>query len=504
MRRSCSRFFVLTAVPVLLSAAFTGEVCAQEQPSMAGHVRPVPTSPSSQTQRQLPPSPQTQQQMPPSSQLPHQPGTPQHPTHPGTPQDLESLSQAESESHGGRAVPGPVGITLVNRLKTRIIVNGLMKHQRLGRNLAKPVQIAIEPGAVARPVFQFDDTRLLDENCQWIFSVAGQGLPPGKQISGLLQKSGRTIEITDASLGLSKHPGTPLRDLKPTRPDEERRLPPPDDKKKRIPSDEGKKPTGPDGDRNRLEQDLPGRPVPGPLSLAITNRLPRAIMISGLMKHKRRGINLAKPVQITIPPGATVRPSFQIDDTRLLDDDFQWRFSIAGQGLPPGREMSGMVKDGRSIEITEESLGVAKQPGTPDSEKRPGKPGDEQKRGEDERKKKPTEDQAQTLKGRPTPGPVTLILVNRLRTPITINGVMKHKGRGTDLAKPIRITIPPGATLRPAFQLDDTRLLDDQSEWTLSMVGQGLPSGKMISGMLQNGRTIEITYEKLGMQIPRR
>lgn len=407
MRRSFSRIAVLTTVPVLVAMFHSGQVQAQDE--RAGHgiaqTQPLsrPTGPSDIGSPQSPgePSGMGDAQQPnrppdmgesggmsedtgPSRRMPPEMEPPK-PTAPGLVKPLK-----------GKPTPGAVTMVIVNRLDRKVTLNGVLQHMARGINLAKPVQIVVEPGATVRPVFQLDDTRLLDQHSHWKLMLAGEGLPAGKVISGALQKTGRTIELTPSALGIPKRPDDGKRPPS-KRPDEEElqkdpRKRPDGDKKPPTPESEDeawrkdprKRPDGdkkpptpepeeeawrkephkrPDGGKQLPDQDkmheLKGRPTPGPVTVIIVNRLDTKIIVNCSLKHKARGMSLAKPIQIVVEPGKSVRPSFQLDDTRLVDEHAQWIFSVVGEGIPAGKEMSGMIqKSGRTIEITHDALKI--------------------------------------------------------------------------------------------------------------------------------------------------
>ena len=439
MRRSFPRIAVLTTFPVLMTMFFSGQVQAQNERAgydvaQAQHPS-APTGPSGIGSPQSPGEPSGMEGA-------QQPNRPPDSEESGMSQDVEQSRHMLSELEPpkptapglvkplkGKPTPGAVTMVIVNRLDRKVTLNGVLQHMARGINLAKPVQIVVEPGATVRPVFQLDDTRLLDNHCHWKIMLAGEGLPAGKVISGALQKTGRTIELTPSALGLSKQPDGGKRPPMP-KPDGDKKPPTPEPEDEAWQKDPRKRP---DGDKHP--------PTPKPEDEAWRKD-----------PHKR-------------PDGDKKPPTPEPEDEAWRKD--------------PHKRPDG-----------------DKKPPTPEPEDEAWRK-DPHKRP-DGGKQLPDQDKIGELKGRPTPGPVTVIIVNRLDTKIVVNCSLKHKARGMNLAKPIQIVVEPGKSVRPAFQLDDTRLVDEHAQWVFSVAGEGIPAGKEMSGMLQkSGRTIEITNDAL-------
>lgn len=408
MRRSFPCFAALATVPVLMTMFLSAQVHAQDEHAGYGAAQAQHSS------RQTGPSGIGSQQPP--GQPSGMGGAQQQPNRPPDMGETGAMSQGTGPSRHmppemeppkptapglarplkGKPTPGAVTMVIVNRLDRKVTLNGVLQHMGRGINLTKPVQIVVEPGATVRPVFQLDDTRLLDQHSHWKLMLAGEGLPAGKVISGALQKTGRTIELTPSALGMAKRPDDGKRppSKRPDeeewrkeprkRPDGEKKPPTPGSEDEEWRKDPRKRPDGdkkpptpgpedeawrkephkrPDGGKHLPDQDkkreLKGRPTPGPVTVIIVNSLDTKIAVNCSLKHKARGMNLAKSIQIVVEPGKSVRPSFQLDDTRLVDEHAQWIFSVVGEGIPAGKEMSGMIqKSGRTIEITHDALKI--------------------------------------------------------------------------------------------------------------------------------------------------
>nr|MBP7636003.1 hypothetical protein [Candidatus Ozemobacteraceae bacterium] len=216
MRRSCSRVSALIAVPFLLSMVVAGQTQAQQSSSQGAssgigsqQSQGMPSERGSQLPPKGPPGTEEQQSQSGGGQSRHTPPEMEPPNPSG---------QAGMKPLKGKPVPGAVTLVIINRLDRKVTLNGVLQHMARGINLAKPVQITLEPGATMRPVFQLDDTRLLDQHSHWKLALAGEGLPSGKILSGMLQKTGRTIEITPAAIGMQKQPKHPDGDKDPRKP----------------------------------------------------------------------------------------------------------------------------------------------------------------------------------------------------------------------------------------------------------------------------------------------
>ena len=477
MSRSFPHFAVLATVPVLMTMFLSGQVRAQDEHAGYGMAQAQPPSrPTAPSDIGSPQSPGEPSGM----------GGAQQPNRPPDTGESGGMSQGTGPSRHmppemeppkpmapglakplkGKPTPGAVTMVIVNRLARRVTLNGVLQHMARGINLAKPVQIVVEPGATVRPVFQLDDTRLLDQHSHWKIMLAGEGLPAGKVISGALQKTGRTIELTPSSLGISKRLDEGKRPPS-KRPDEEEWR---KDPRKRPDGD--KKPPTPESEEEEWRKDPHKRPdgdkkppTPGSEDEAWRKD-----------PHKR-------------PDGEKKPPAPESEDEAWRKDPHK-RPDDDKKPPTPGSEDEAWRKDPHK---------------RPDGDKKPPTPGPEDEAWRKEPHKRPDggkqlpdQEKMRELKGRPTPGPVTVIIVNRLDTKIVVNCSLKHKARGLNLAKPIQIVVEPGKSVRPSFQLDDTRLVDEHAQWIFSVAGEGIPAGKEMSGMIQkSGRTIEITHDAL-------